>query len=140
MGWVNWIKRFISNILVTTSLPLIVLSVFVRLQGFDLHLSRTVLLTFGANVVIHMGHQITQRLGSKYLVLNVFFGVAFTITVLIAFGFVFDLFDVTPIPVLVLLAVLAHIFALFLNLEARKCHEKEYANEKEKPKPRRGKF
>ena len=138
MGWVNWIKRLLSNILITTSLPLIALSIFVRLQGFDLHFSRTVLLTFGANVVIHIGHQITQRLGIKHLVLDVFVGVVFTTTVLIVFGFIFDLFGVTPIPLLVLLAVLAHIFVLFLNLETRKCHEKEFPNEKQKPKPRQG--
>ena len=112
----SWLKRLLSNTLITTSLSLVVLAVIVRIQGFDLFFSRGVLVAFGANVAIHLGLQLTQKFKSKYLALEVFVDVAYTTAVLIVFGYVFDLFGATPIPALVLIAASAHIAALFLNL------------------------
>ena len=112
----NRLRTLISNILITTALALVVLAVFISIRDFDLFFSHAVLVTLGANIVIHLGLQLTQKFKSAYLALEVLVDVVYTTAVLVVFGFIFDLFHVTPIPVLVLIAASAHIVALFLNM------------------------
>ena len=109
-------KKLITDMMTTTAIPLIALSLFVRVRGFDLYFSRTVLVAFGANVVIHLGLLLTRKFESKYLALEVLLDVVYTTTVLIVFGFAFSIFNSIPIPILIAMAVLTHVIALFLNM------------------------
>jgi len=102
----------------TTGLAVVALGIIVRfmLPGYDLYFTKVVLQTFAANVVIHTGFIITRKFESKYLALEVFLDITYTTTVLIAFGMIFDWFEVTPIWVLVIMAVIINLIVFFLNM------------------------
>jgi len=113
------VKKTITNIMATTGLAVVVLSVIVRIlfrQNYDLFFSSTVLETFIANIVIHLGLLLTQKLEFKYFALEVLLDMTYTAVVLIILGFVFGWIDVIPVWVFVLMAVLIHLIALFLNV------------------------
>jgi len=100
----------------TTGLAIMVLAAFIMLFGFDLHFSRTVLLTFAANIVIHLGLLVIHKFEIKYLILEVFIDIAYTTIVIVVFGLVFDWFGATPLIIMVAMAVALHLIALFANL------------------------
>jgi len=111
-------KRIITNIMATTGISIVALSVIVRLllPGYDLFFTFVVLQTFGANVVIHLGILFVQRLEVKYVALEVFLDIVYTSIVLIGFGLAFDWFEITPVWLLILMAVVVNLIALFLNM------------------------
>ncbi|MCL2404843.1 MAG: hypothetical protein FWC92_04765 [Defluviitaleaceae bacterium] len=109
-------RKFIMHVMATTGLAVVVLSAFIRPFGFDLDFSRTVLLAFAANIVIHLGLLLTQKLEVKYLALEVFIDIAYTAAVLLVFGLVFDWFGATPLIIMVATATAIHLIALFSNI------------------------
>jgi len=112
-------KGVIVNIVATTGLALVILSMFVRLLMWpyhDLYFSTVVMQIFGANIVIHLGLRLTRKLESKYLALEVLLDMAYICAVVMVFGWVFDWFGAAPILILVVTAVVVHLVALFLNM------------------------
>ncbi|MCL2404845.1 MAG: hypothetical protein FWC92_04775 [Defluviitaleaceae bacterium] len=109
-------RKTITNVMATTGLAIVVLSVFINLLGFDLYFSRTALLIFAANIVIHLGLLVTSKFESKYLALEVFIDIAYTTAVLVIFGIAFDWFGATPVIFLVAMAAAIHLIAVFLNI------------------------
>ena len=109
-------KKAIINVLATIGISLILLTAIVRVQGFDLYFTRVVLITVSANVVIHLGLLLTRKFESQYLALGLFVDMAYTTAVLVVHGLIFDMFEVTPIWVLAVMAVLIHLLALSLDI------------------------
>jgi len=115
----NAIIRIITNIMATTGLAAVVLSLIVRIRlhpSYDLYFSYAVLQIFGANIAIHLGLLLTQKFDSKYLVLEVLLDMAYISAVVTAFGLAFDWFVATPILILVAMAAVIHLSAIFLNM------------------------
>ena len=111
-------KGIVLNIMATTGVSVVVLSIFVRilLPSYDLYFTLAVLQTFCANVVIHLGFLVTRIFESKYVVLELLLDIIYTTIVLVVFGMIFDWFGITPIWVLVVMAIVINLFALFLNM------------------------
>jgi len=100
----------------TTGLSIIVLSIMVWAVGFELYLTRTVLPLFIANIVVHLGFLVTRNFDSKYVALEVLLDMAYTTAVLVVFGLIFDWFGTAPILVMVAMAAVIQLVALFLNM------------------------
>jgi len=111
-------KKAIVNIMATTGLAVAILAVIVRIMhpGYDLYFTKVVLQILSANTVIHTGLLLMRKFENKYLALEVFSDIAYTTIVLLVFGLVFDWFIVVPIWVLVIMAALINLAALFLNM------------------------
>jgi len=109
-------KNIITNIMATTGLAVIVLAALVSALGFELYFTRTVLLIFAANIVVHLGLMLTRKFESKYLALEVLLDMAYTSAVLIIFGIAFDWFGATPVIILVAMAAAIQLVAVFLNI------------------------
>jgi len=111
-------RRLITNIMATTGLSVVLLSVIVRIlfPEYDLFFSFAVLQIFGANVVIHLGFLVTRKFESKYMILEVILDITYTTIVLIVFGVVFDWFGVTPVYMLIAMAAVINLAAMFLSM------------------------
>jgi len=112
------VKKLITNIVATTGLAVILLSIIVRLllPGYDLFFSYAVFQVFIANIVIHLGLLLTRKFESKYMAIEVILDTAYITMVLIACGLIFDWFGITPIFVLVVMAVIMNFAAFLLNV------------------------
>ena len=104
------------NVLATTGLSLIVLSVIAFACGAN-HLEiASVFETFAANVIIHIGLLLVQNVGCRYAAAEFVLAVGFIILVLIACGAIFGWFASTPIWVLVVMALVIYLLSMTLNL------------------------
>jgi len=123
-------KQLITNILTTSAIALIIVALIMLIVFplYDVIFGTTVLKIVGANIIIHVGLLITNKIESKYLILDLLADIAYTSAVLIVFGIIFDWLVVTPVWALILMATLIHLIVLFLNTsrnrnEARKINE-----------------
>lgn len=109
-------KKIISNILATTGLSLIVLSVTALLYHAAFLCISTVFETLGANILMHLGVFLIHKTGLKaygteLLLDNVFIG-----AILIFFGKIFDWFSSTPAWTLIIIGIAVYFASVFLNL------------------------
>ena len=109
-------KRIVVNILTTTGLSLVILALIGAFSGAKFLCIDSVFQTFGANVVIHLGLILTNKFESKYLVLESFVDISYTIGILLAFGFAFDWFPYTPVWVLAIMAVVVYLIGYTINI------------------------
>lgn len=112
------VKRVIINILATTGLAVVALAIIVRifLPGYDLYFTSVAFQTFGANIVIHIGLQLTRKYESQFFAAEVFLDILYTTIVLVVFGTIFDWYGIVPIWMLIVMAALINLTALFLNM------------------------
>lgn len=110
-------KKLITNIMSTTGITLVVLSIIGTLSGARFLFISSVFQSLGANLVIHLGFLLTRRFESKYAALEIALDVSCIIGVLIMFGAAFDWFsNGTPIWILVIMAVVIYLLWFFLSL------------------------
>ena len=109
-------NKLIVNTLATTGLSVVILATIVLIRGSEVFISRAVLSTFAANVLIHLGLQLTKLIDGKYYLIQAVLNITFTSVVLIVFGSIFDWFHATPPWVLVAMAILIHTVALLLDI------------------------
>lgn len=109
-------KRIVVNMMSTTGVSLVILALMGTFSGAKFLCIDSVLQTFGANVVIHLGLILTKKFESKYLVLESFVDISYTIGILIAFGFVFDWYPYTPVWVLAIMAVVVYLIGFATNI------------------------
>jgi len=110
-------KRVILNILATSSLAMLILAIIMRVihVGYDLFFTNVVFQMIAAHTIIHLGLLITRKFESKYFALQILLDVAYTTTIVITFGVIFNWFGITPIYLLIAMAFLIYIVALFLD-------------------------
>lgn len=109
-------KKFVINILATTGLSLILLSVIALFYQAEYLCLQTVFQVFGANAVLHFGFLLLRRLEMKRLLVETFLGIAMIIILLITCGFLFDWFSSTPVWVLIPLGFIIYFVSAVLNL------------------------
>jgi len=102
----------------TTAMSVLILAIIVRITmpGYDLYFTRTVLESFAANVVIHIGLKVTRKYESIFFAAEVLLDTLYTIAVLVIFGFVFGWFGTIPVGTLAAIAVIIHLVGLLLSL------------------------
>jgi len=116
----NNLKRIITNIMVTTGTALMLLAVFaVAIDGKSVKLN-TFFEIFAANIVIHLGFILTKKIESTYAILENIIDISYLITVLVAFGFIFDWFSSVPVWYLIVMAFVIYAFGVFVNIARTK--------------------
>ena len=115
-------KALIVEILATTAVALVILALFFSAFPFEPDFARTVLLCLGVNIIVQVGRALIQLIEMRHLALEVVLEILYICGVLVVFGLVSDVTDVTPIPILIILGALTHIVAVFLNV-ARDRHD-----------------
>lgn len=109
-------KKFVINILATTGLSLILLSVIALFYQAEYLCLQTVFQVFGANTVLHFGFLLLRKLEMKQLLIETFSGIAMIIILLIVCGFLFDWFSSTPVWVLIPMGFVIYIVSVVLDL------------------------
>lgn len=109
-------KKFVINVLATTGLSLILLSVIALFYQAEYLCLQTVFQVFGANAVLHFGFLLLRKLEMKQLLVEIFLGIAMIIILLIVCGFLFDWFSSTPARLLIPMGFVIYIVSAVLDL------------------------
>lgn len=109
-------KKFVINILTTTGLSLILLSVIALFYQAEYLCLQTVFQVFAANTVLHFGFLLLHKLEMNRLLIETFSGIAMIIILLIVCGFLFDWFSSTPVWVLIPMGFVIYIVSVVLDL------------------------
>jgi hypothetical protein len=109
-------KEKIIHIAATTGAALIVLAVIGVLHGEKYLYLSSIFETLGAIIVIHLGVALIRKIEIRYFLLEIFIEISFIIAVLIIFGAVFDWYELTPIWILAIMAVLIYLFDFFVSI------------------------
>lgn len=109
-------KKFIINVLATTGLSLILLSVIALFYQAEYLCLQTVFQIFGANAVLHFGFLLLRKLEMKRLLVEIFSGIVMIIILLILCGFLFDWFSSTPVWILIPMGFVIYIVSAVLDL------------------------
>lgn len=109
-------KKFVINVLATTGLSLVLLSVIALFYQAEYLCLQTVFQVFGANAVLHFGFLLLRKLEMKQLLVEIFSGIAMIIILLIVCGLLFDWFSSTPAWVLIPMGFVIYIVSAVLDL------------------------
>lgn len=109
-------KKFVINVLATTGLSLILLSIIALFYEAEYLCLQTVFQVFGANAVLHFGFLLLRKLEMKRLLVETFSAIAMIIILLILCGFLFDWFSSTPVWILIPLGFVIYFVSTMLNL------------------------
>lgn len=109
-------KKFVINVLATTGLSLILLSVIALFYQAEYLCLQTVFQIFGANAVLHFGFLLLRKLEMKRLLVEIFSGIVMIIILLIVCGLLFDWFSSTPAWVLIPMGFVIYIVSAVLDL------------------------
>lgn len=109
-------KKFVINVLATTGLSLILLSIIALFYEAEYLCLQTVFQVFGANAVLHFGFLLLRKLEMKRLLVETFSAIAMIIILLILCGFLFDWFSSTPVWILIPLGFVIYFVSAMLNL------------------------
>ena len=109
-------KKLIINIIFCTGAALVILALFFFIFGEKQMLVSTVFQIFGANIIINIGVLLLHKIEIRYLILEYLLDVSYIIAVLVLFGYIFDWFNIIPIWVLIIMAVVIYIFVIIASI------------------------
>ncbi len=109
-------KKMILNILATTGLALVVLSLVATLYDGTLICIETVFQVLGLNVVIYIGLHVMDLAEYRYAILETGLKLAYIILLVLAGGYVFRWYQNLPGVVLILMTIA--IFVVCVGLDA----------------------
>ena len=112
----NVVKHLAINIFNTTGISIIVLSIIVAANNWDIHFYSNVFQIFAANSLIHIGLVALSKVHCRFMVLNVLMDVVYTAVLLILFGWRFQWFHLTPAWILVLMAAGIYLVSYALDM------------------------
>ena len=118
-------KKNIVNILATTGISLLLLSVVaLSYHGSCIYLE-TVFQTFGVNIITHLGIIIIKKIELRTIFTEMVLEITFIVCELLVFGRLFHWFTSLSFLLLVCMGVVIYIISLFLNLLQMKHESKE---------------
>lgn len=109
-------KKFATNVLTTTGLSLVLLSVIALCFQAECIFVQTVFQILGANIVFHSGFLLISKLEMKWPFAELFLNIAMIIILLLVFGSLFDWFSSTPVWILILMGLVIYIISAVLQL------------------------
>lgn len=109
-------KKMILNILATTGLALVVLSLVATLYDGTLICIETVFQVLGLNVVAYIGLHVMDLAEYRYAILETVLKLAYIILLVLAGGYVFRWYQNLPGVVLILMTIA--IFVVCVGLDA----------------------
>lgn len=109
-------KKKIVNILATTGLSLIILSVIALMFDAEFLWLSTIFEALLANVIVHVGLAGIHKLELKYFWVEVLLDNSFMIAASLICGSVFNWFTSAPVWTLILMTILIYFSSFFLNI------------------------
>jgi len=110
------VKKFAINVLTTTGLSLVLLSVIALCFQAKCIFVQTVFQILGANIVFHSGFLLISKLEMKWPFAELFLNIAMIIILLLVFGSLFNWFSSTPVWILILMGLVIYIISAVLQL------------------------
>lgn len=118
-------KKNTVNILATTGISLLLLSVVaLSFHASSIYLE-TVFQTFGVNVITHIGIMCIKKIELRNIFSEMVLEIIFIVCELLVFGRLFHWFTSLPFLLLVCMGGIIYIISLFLNLLQMKQEAKE---------------
>lgn len=109
-------KKFAINVLTTTGLSLVLLSVIALFFQAECIFLQTVFQIFGVNIVFHAGFLLTDKLEMRWPFAELFLNIAMIILLLLFFGSLFDWFSSTPVWILIPMGLVIYLISAMLQL------------------------
>ncbi len=109
-------KKFLMNSLTTTALTLLFLSVFAFAYHVQCIFVITVFQAFFANIVIHIGLYLVNKIESRFFLMEHLWEVGYILVVLICCGFLFNWYSSTPLWLVILMGVIIYAISCFINI------------------------
>lgn len=109
-------KKFAINVLTTTGLSLVLLSVIALCFQAECIFVQTVFQILWANIVFHSGFLLISKLEMKWPFAELFLNIAMIIILLLVFGSLFNWFSSTPVWILILMGLVIYIISAVLQL------------------------
>lgn len=109
-------RKIITNILTTTAISLLVLSLIALCYRAKFLCIESVFQAFFANILIHLGIKWMQRIDFNYPIAESLLSIGYTIMVALVCGKVFHWYDSMPVQVLALLAGIVYIVGASLSV------------------------
>ena len=118
-------KKNIVNILATTGISLLLLSVVALSFHASCIYLETVFQAFGVNIITHLGIMCIKKMELKNVFTGMVLEITFIVCELLVFGRLFHWFTSLPFLLLVCMGIIIYIISLFLNLLQMKQEAKE---------------
>lgn len=109
-------KKFAINVLTTTGLSLVLLSVIALCFQAECIFVQTVFQILWANIVFHSGFLLISKLEMKWSFAELFLNIAMIIILLLVFASLFNWFSSTPVWILILMGLVIYIISAVLQL------------------------
>ena len=109
-------KNLVINIIFCTGIALVILALFFLFFGEEQMLVSTIFQIFGVNIIINIGVFLLHKIEIRYLILEYLIDISYIIAILVLFGYIFDWYSVTPVWVLVIMAVVIYIFVIIASI------------------------
>ncbi|MCI8490424.1 MAG: hypothetical protein HFJ04_09345 [Lachnospiraceae bacterium] len=118
-------KKIIVNILATTGISLLMLSVVALFFHASSIYLETVFQAFYINIITHLGIMIIQKLEFRLIFTEIMLEIIFIVCELLVFGRLFQWFTSLSFLLLVFMGVVIYIISHFFNLLEMKQEAKE---------------
>lgn len=109
-------KNLIKNILATTGLTLITLSIIGTIYRAEFLCINSVYQSLLVNIIIHLGLLLVQKMESTYYFIEILLQVFYVLLVLIPAGYLFDWYGSAPLWIIAIMGILIYVFSCFLNI------------------------
>ena len=118
-------KKNIVNILATTGISLLLLSVVALFFHASCIYLETVFQAFGVNIITHLGIMCIKKIELRNIFIEMVLEITFIVCELLVFGRLFHWFTSLSFLLLICMGVAIYIISLFLNLLQMKQEAKE---------------
>lgn len=118
-------KKNIVNILATTGISLLLLSVVALSFHASCIYLETVFQVFGINIITHLGILCIKKIELRNIFIEMVLEITFIVCGLLVFGWLFHWFTSLSFLLLVCMGVVIYIISFFLNLLQMKQEAKE---------------
>lgn len=118
-------KKYIVNILATTGISLLLLSLIALSFHARCIYLETVFQVFSVNIITHLGISFIQKIEFKNIFIEMMLEIIFIVCDLLVFGQLFHWFTSISFVLLVFMGVVIYLISLFLNLLQMKQDAKE---------------
>jgi hypothetical protein len=109
-------RKTIVNTILTTGISIIGLTLYFAVTHKNTVLVYTILELFGANIIIHIGLYIRDKLEIFNVVLEHIIDISYTLIILVAFGILFNWFSAVPVWILILSGIIIYIITSVLTI------------------------
>ena len=118
-------KKTIVNTILTTGISIIGLTLYFAFTNKNTVLINTILELFGANIVIHIGLYIREKIEIRNMIIEHIIDISYVLIVGVAFGIMFKWFFAVPVWLFIISGVNIYLVTYILTISKVKKDTKE---------------